>query len=81
MATMWGGIGAKDIPTCVRYLFAAGSLPIQLSLHRGWSRGCQRFWLRAEDFACFVGDVTLAVGTITLCTGITAGCAVSIPSC
>jgi hypothetical protein len=33
MATMWGGIGAKDIPKCVRYLFAAGSLLIQLSLH------------------------------------------------
>lgn len=33
MATMWGGIGATDIPKCVRYLFATSSLLIQLSLH------------------------------------------------
>jgi hypothetical protein len=43
--------------------------------------GCQRFFPRAEAFACFLGDVTFALGTITLCTGITVGCPESIPSC
>lgn len=33
MATMYGGIGEPDIPKSVRYLFGAGSLLIQLSLH------------------------------------------------
>jgi hypothetical protein len=47
----------------------------------GWSSGCQRFCRRAEAFACFLGDVTFAFGTITLCTGITVGCPGSIPSC
>src|SRR5262249_35092650 len=42
---------------------------------------CQRFCRRAGIFACFLGDVTFAAGTITLCTGITAGCPGSIPSC
>ena len=41
--------------------------------------GCQRFWRPAEAFACFLGDVTFAVGTITLCTGITLGCPASNP--
>jgi len=39
--------------------------------------GCQRFFPRAEAFACFLGDATFAVGTITLCTGIKVGC----PAC
>src|SRR6185436_9715494 len=46
-----------------------------------WSCDCQRFCRRAEVFACFLGDMTFAVGTITLCTGITLGCPGSIPSC
>ena len=50
-------------------------------LWAGWSCGYQRFCRRAEAFACFLGDVTFAVGTITLCTGITLGCPASIPSC
>ena len=51
------------------------------SLGAGWSCNCQRFCQRAEAFACFLDDVTFAVGTITLCTGMTVGCPGSIPSC
>ena len=45
------------------------------------SRGCQRFCRRAGAFACFRDNVTFAVGTMTLCAGITVGYPGSIPSC
>jgi hypothetical protein len=39
----------------------------------GMACRCQRFFLLAGAFACFLGDVTFGAGKITLCTGITAG--------
>ena len=47
----------------------------------GRSCGCQRFFRRAEGFACFLDEVTFAFGTITLWIGITVGCPGSSPSC